>query len=108
MEIQKVKSTAEKWQELVLQWETSNKSAKAWCREHGVCYISFICWRKRLKNTLPTKPDTLQASFVEISDPSPALSGIEIHCRSLTITLGKDFDSSTLFRCLQVLEKTSC
>ena len=105
MEIQKVKTKAEKWQELVLQWETSNKSAKAWCCEHGVAYVSFISWRNHLKNTLPTKPDTLQASFVEISDPSPALSGIEIHCRSLTLTLSKDFDSSALVRCLQVLEK---
>lgn len=105
MEIQKVRRTKEQWQELVLQWETSHLNAKAWCLEHAVAYESFIIWRKRLKGALHANSDTPKTTFVELSDASTISSGIEIHCRSLSLSLSKDFDSSTLLRCLQVLEK---
>ena len=105
MKTQKVRRTKEQWQELVLQWETSHMNAKAWCLEHTVAYESFIIWRKRLKGALQANSDTPKATFVELSDTSATLSGIKIHCRSLSLSLSKDFDSSTLLRCLQVLEK---
>lgn len=107
METLKVKkSAAEKWQEVIKQWEASgSKNATTWCREHAVAYESFILWRSRFKDAAQAKPGTTRASFVELKDQSLLSSGIEIHHRSLALILRKDFDSTTLLRCLQVLEK---
>ncbi len=92
--------TEEKWRRLVGQWEASGKTAIAWCREQSITYISFIAWRKRLKQ-IPEK----NTDFVELTDSTPTHSGIEIHLRDLTLQLTTDFDSDTLHRCLKVLER---
>lgn len=109
MEIAKRKKrTREQWQELVLQWETAQMTAKDWCLQHKVSYESFIIWRKRLKSIPRDKMSAPNASFIELLDDPTTPSGVEIHVHSLRLFLSKDFDSSTLLRCLQVLEKLSC
>lgn len=97
--------TREAWQELVQQWETTQMSAKAWCLQHEISYESFIIWRKRLKSALPVAAGSSNTAFVELIDPSTAPSGIEIHVQNLRLSLCTNFDSTTLHRCLQVLEK---
>ena len=106
MKPQKIRRTREQWQELVSQWKTTHMNAKAWCLEHAVAYESFIIWRKRLEGALQANLREPKTSFVELSDTSTTSSGIEIHYRGLSLRLNKDFDSCSLLRCLQVLEKT--
>lgn len=107
METQKTtpRHAREHWQELVQQWEGSQMTAKAWCLQHEVAYVSFISWRKRLKSTLQATQNLAKATFVELIDTSTAPSGIEIHVQNLRLFLSTCFDSTTLLRCLQVLEK---
>lgn len=106
MKPQKIRRTREQWQELVSQWKTTRMNAKAWCLEHAVAYESFIIWRKRLEGALQATICSTKMAFVELSDTSTTSSGIEIHYRGLSLCLSKDFDSCSLLRCLQVLEKT--
>jgi len=40
--------SADQWQSLILQWQDSRLSAKAFCQQHGLGYASFCQWRKRL------------------------------------------------------------
>jgi hypothetical protein len=96
--------TREAWQELVRQWEGSQMTAKAWCLQQEVSYDSFIIWRNLLKST--SNPQ--KATFVELTEPSLVSSGIEIHSKNLRLFLSKNFDTATLLRCLQALEKLSC
>ncbi len=103
--LQKTTPTRDKWQELVRQWEASQMSAKAWCLQHEVSYVSFISWRKRLRSTLQVTANSPKASFVELIDRSTGLSGIEIQVQNLRLYVSTSFDSATLLRCLQVLEK---
>lgn len=105
MERASLKCSRSEWMELVEQCEKSQVSIKAWCLERSIPYKQFLYWRTRLKNPsqLTSKPSS--TSFIELSDKHSGLSGIEIHCHSINLVLHKDFDASSLFRCLQVLEK---
>ena len=106
MKSQKIRRTREQWQELVSQWKTTHINAKTWCLEHAVAYESFNIWRKRLERVLKVNLRDQKTTFVQLSDASITSSGTEIHYRGLSLRLNKDFDSCSLLRCLQVLEKT--
>jgi putative transposase len=43
--------SAEQWQMLVEQWQSSDQSAKQFCDEQNLAYASFCQWRKRLSPT---------------------------------------------------------
>jgi hypothetical protein len=104
MKTKRSKISLKRWRELVQEWETSQMSAKAWCRKHAIPYVSFIVWRKRLKCMPQDKLTVTQPSFVELLEPAPVASGVEIRCRDLHLSLRPNFDTTTLLRCLQVLE----
>lgn len=40
--------SAQQWQVLLHEWQTSAMSAKQFCSERGIGYASFCQWRKRL------------------------------------------------------------
>jgi hypothetical protein len=100
----RTRRSREQWLELVRQWQAAKMTAIAWCREHNISYESFIIWKNRLKTDHSQSADS-QRPFVELVDAALEHSGIEIHHRSLKMTIGKNFDPEVLFRCLQVLEK---
>ena len=100
-----IKRSSAEWLELIEEWQESQMSAKAWCLKQTIPYKKFIYWKMRLTNAARSIPQVPTASFVELSDTQSNLAGIEIHCHNFSLMLQKDFDSSTLLRCLQVLEK---
>ena len=88
-----------------MQWEASEiQVASRWCIENSVCYKSFITWRKRLQDG-PHNKNHVSDGFVELKDSDKPHSGIKIHRQNLTVTLNKNFDEASLFRCLQVLRQ---
>ena len=99
-----IRRSSAEWLELIEEWQESQMSAKAWCFKKTIPHKKFSYWKVRLTNTARSIPQ-MPASFVELSDTESNLTGIEIHCHNFTLILQKDFDSSTLLRCLQVLEK---
>jgi hypothetical protein len=99
----RTKRSREQWQELVCQWQDTQMTAIAWCRQQDISYESFIIWKNRLKNS--SQPTASKQPFVELIDTTPAHSGIEIHCRDLKLTIRKNFDPEVLLQSLQVLEK---
>lgn len=105
MESTSIKHSRSEWVELVEECQKSQTSIKTWCLERSVPYKQFLYWRSRLQNTPKPPPQSPITSFVELSDKHSSLSGIEIQCRSINLILRKDFDASSLLRCLQVLEK---
>lgn len=100
-----IKRSPEDWLVLIQKWQESNMSAQSWCINRNIPYKRFIYWRTRLKNTCCPTPQTPSSSFVELSDNNSTLSGIEIHYHNFSLKLQKDFDSSALLSCLQVMEK---
>lgn len=59
--------SAADWQTLIQQWQQSNLSAQAFCRQNQLGYASFCQWRKRL-NT-PADHSVAEAShdFIDVS-----------------------------------------
>ncbi len=57
--------SAEQWQALIDQWQTSGLSAEAFCHDKGVSYSRFCIWRKRLAKTA-TAPDD-EANFIDLA-----------------------------------------
>ena len=91
-----------KWKNHVVSWESSGKSAKAWCKENNVAYISFISWKNRLQKKSVTSEKV--PTFIELKKSDTECAGIKIQCKNSTLILSKDFDQQTLLRCLRILE----
>ena len=92
-----------KWRARVSDWQRSGKNMKIWCLENNIVYHQFFYWKTRLlpKEAMPTQ----QVSFVEIEDGLSDESGVVIECRDVTLKIAKDFDLSTLSRCIQILKE---
>ena len=98
----------EEWLKIINEWQVSNMSALAWCLKQNIPYEKFIYRRRRLTNKVPSAHQHTVATFVELTNKQPELSGVEIHYQNFSLKLQTNFDSSTLLRCLQVLEKLRC
>lgn len=93
------------WSDLIARWNASGKLASVWCREHNINYKAFIYQKARLQRK-PTNSKPIQrSSFIEVLEEKPKKAGIEIQIKGLSLILHRDFDPSTLLRCLQVLVK---
>lgn len=90
----------QEWKERIELQKESGLTVKAWCHQNGSAYHCFKYWRSRLQQT----PDLKRSSFKELSD-KPAGTGIVIEKKGLRIHVTKNFDSSTLFQCLSLLDK---
>jgi len=95
----------EKWAQIVSKWEVSGKNPSEWCRENGLCYKSFITWRKRLKEPIPT---IQESPFVELSDKASTKTCADFHHGELRIIILKDFDSASFVQILQALRVGQC
>lgn len=103
-----INQSREEWLKIINEWQESNMSAQAWCLKQNIPYKKFIYRRTRLTNRVLPAPQHNVATFVELTDKQPALSGVEIHYHNFSLKLQKNFDSSTLLSCLQVMEKLPC
>lgn len=102
----KRQATAEKWSQMVSQWEASGKNASQWCRENNVLYESFIMWRKRLKRSSSSEQNQ-HPFFIELTD-NISKTGVELRLQGFNIALSKDFDPATLLRVLKILDQRRC
>ncbi len=57
--------SAEQWQVLIDQWQTSGLSAEAFCQDKGISYSRFCVWRKRLAKTITTP--AAETSFIDLA-----------------------------------------
>jgi hypothetical protein len=95
----------EKWSARLDDWKKSGISGMAWCKQEKTPYHQFNYWKKRLLNHKQPKFDT--QSFVELDDDSDT-SGVEVVLNEISIRLSRDFDSTTLLRCLRTLKEAKC
>lgn len=61
------------WQRIIAKQSSSQHSALAYCKRHGVSYPSFLYWRRRLQDLSPAVSG--EPSFVELIppvDPAPS------------------------------------
>ena len=68
---------ADHWEQYLQDWQQSNQSQSAYCREHGLNYHRFTYWRRKLipKDT-PVKVGA-GSGFVPVTGPSEgAVSGL--------------------------------
>jgi putative transposase len=69
--------SAEQWQSLIEQYQSSGQSARQFCQEQSLGYTSFCQWRKRLSRTedkivsipsIPSIPsDATKPSFIDLT-----------------------------------------
>lgn len=94
------------WNNRLLRWRESGLSGAAWCRKNTINYQIFTYWRKKLQGQSQeiTPIQTSQHDpFIELIDSTKSRAGIEISCKGVSLYLSKDFDESSLQRCIQVL-----
>jgi hypothetical protein len=103
----------EQWQTKLAEWATSGKTGKAWCQERQLSYSTFRSWKSKLFNTKPNLPQNKsKTKFIELidepnksTDLASKAAELSIEYKQFSIHLTKNFDSSTLKNCLQVLKE---
>ena len=97
------------WKKQVLEWQSSGKSCRVWCRENKIPSSTFYGWKNRFEKSdneiisPETKPE-----FIELKDSSTPESGITVEYGSIQIHLKPNFDQATFKQCLACLRGTSC
>ena len=91
------------WSNILDEWRSSGLKALPWCKQFNISYQSFLHWRKKLS--------PLPDSFIELFEPEAIQSensGIELELNAVLIRLERDFDCSTLQRCLKAIKESQC
>lgn len=91
-----------KWEEILLKQHESGLSANRWCIENSISVHTFHYWRKKL---LP-KNDLTRSCFTELVEENEA--GVTIEYQGFSVLLNRQFDPSTLKRCLETLKEIKC
>ena len=94
-------SRSQRWEVCISTWKASGKSVRQWCKEHSISPNTFKYWKDKL---YPEKLDP--TAFTEI--PSEQSTGIEIRFQGFEIHVGKEFDQTTLSRCLKAIRSCLC
>lgn len=105
------KSTRQEWVRRITQWQQSGKSARAWCQENKVTYITFLGWRNRLQlksSPLPHPTSLSPSQFIELKEKPSISSGVSIECSGVLIHLSAEFNDLTLKKCLHALRRGTC
>ena len=89
------------WIKIIQDWEKSGEIAKYWCEKYNVPYVSFITWRKKIKEATSMKEGT---SFIEIVDKEENSCTIEIEYQGFILFLKKNFDETLAKKCLKLLK----
>lgn len=95
-------SKSQEWKNQIDAWKSSGKSTRHWCKERGISPSTFKYWQNKI---LPAKLDP--KAFFEIPSEQHSL-GIEIRYQGFEIHVGKEFDQTTLSRCLKTIRSLSC
>jgi len=89
------------WIKIIQDWEKSGEVAKYWCEKSKVPYVSFITWRKKIKEATSMKE---VPSFIEVVDKAEKSSVIEIEHQGFILRLEKNFDEIAAKKCLKLLK----
>jgi len=94
----------QEWKRLVEQWEKNDRniSITRWCSEQKINYNTFLYWRERFGSNPVKQID--RSSFKELPNPITA-PGITLEYNRIRIQLERDFDVTTLTKCLRVLKE---
>lgn len=91
------------WSQRVALWQESGKSARKWCLENDVNYVSFLTWRRLLLEN-GSQHSVKKSSFSELSDSSLSSCWIEISFPGARLQLSRGCDKEALNQCLKMLE----
>ncbi|WP_425507038.1 IS66 family insertion sequence element accessory protein TnpA [Teredinibacter haidensis] len=60
--------TQSDWRTLIIPWDASGQTQKAFCEAQGLCYRNFNQWKSRLKRQSSSMPDdALVSNFIALS-----------------------------------------
>jgi len=92
----------ESWKVILSDWESSGRTAAAYCRDAGIAIWKFYYWKKRLRSN----PETGSSGFVELSFAvSGNDSGIRLELPGgIRILLERGFDAVELKRTVMSLQ----
>jgi hypothetical protein len=97
----------EYWFAKVSEWQSSGKSARAWCQENNVAYQSFLQWRRQYSEFNEPHPENLKAdSFIELPNDSSHML-VEMEYRNSLVRISH-IDSENLIECLRTLWSVLC
>ena len=91
----------DQWKALVKDWESSGKSANAWCQERSISINTFRYWKNKFFSQKIDKK-----AFTEITEEE--FPGITIRYNGFEMDLHEKFDEKALSRCLAVMRSSLC
>lgn len=97
----------QQWKNNILKQRESGLSVAAWCRENNVNTHTFGYWQSKIFSK-----DLDSSSFTEIIDKKNPTNfkrtGIVLEYQGIHIHLDKEFDSSVLKQCLEIVRGAIC
>jgi len=82
--VKRVRRSRQQWQQIIEQFERTDVSASAFCRQHSLAYPSFLKWRTLLQNEV----NQTAIGFVEIVPESIADTPANNGGWAVELTLG--------------------
>ncbi|WP_151705497.1 IS66 family insertion sequence element accessory protein TnpA [Nitrincola alkalilacustris] len=55
------------WQQQMADWQASNLSGAAFCKQHALSYHQFVYWRQKLLNDEDTPPEVKKVGFARVA-----------------------------------------
>lgn len=99
---------AQIWQERIRQWQASGTSLAQWSRESHLRYSQCLYWKLRFLGPGIKEPENAPKGFYEIETEALEDSGVSLELSDVQIHLSTEFDSSTLLKCLDLLQRRAC
>ena len=107
-----------KWQPIIEEAESSNQSARSWCKEHGINVDQFYYWRKKLimsQQEVSTSKNTSGTTGIaevklvlrqdqEVTTHALSHPQVMIKVEDFQVYVGTNFDDDVLRRVLGVVK----
>ena len=96
------------WLQKISEWKSSGQSQTHYCKSHELNPHVFIYWKRKFDQELKSQPPLVPVKIVSQISPQRIAepTGLSLHLQDrFEISIGKDFDSETLGRLVEVLER---
>jgi hypothetical protein len=98
------------WQQRIQEWEASDLTQAAFCKEHNLSFDSFKKWRHRLSaratrsKRLRLVPIATSADRKAETAPTEQPKALTVHVGALRLDVPQDFDSDHLTKLVRTLQ----
>ena len=105
-----VRHSREQMMEIVREWQASGQSKKEFCQTHGISYVTFTAWCRKVsslpaKTSAPAAMQIVQVGSISLPLGRQADSGVHLEVGYVKVGLDVNFCPQTLARVLEVIKQ---